>query len=176
MQPFSRLLQRTLLAALALATLALPARAADPVFPVNSRIGLVPPAGFTPSTRFNGFENPAARAAILLVELPADAYADVEKSFTDEALKARGMTAQLREPLTFKDGKGFLVSGPQESGGQKRHETVMIANVGGITAIVSVQMIEATHATLTDAVMRDMIKTIAVRREVPESEKLAVLP
>jgi len=176
MQPLSRILQHTLLAALAIVTLAPAARAADPVFPVNSRIGLVAPAGFTPSNRFNGFENPGASAAILLVELPADAYADVEKSFTDEALKARGMTAQLREPLTFKDGKGFFVSGPQESGGQKRHESVMVANVGGITAVVSLQMVEASHATITDAIARDAFKTLSVRREVPESEKLAVLP
>jgi len=156
--------------------LAAPAYADDPVFPVNSRIGLVTPAGFTPSNKFPGFENPQASAAILLVELPGDAYADVEKGFTDEALKARGMTVQLREPLTFRDGKGFFVAGPQESGGQKRHEQVLIANVGGMTSIVSVQMVEATHASLTDAVARDMFKTLAVRKDVPQSERLAVLP
>ena len=172
----SRPLHGVIFAALAFLALAAPARAADAVFPVNSRVGLVPPAGFTPSNKFNGFENPQASAAILLVELPGDAYADVEKGFTDEALKGRGMTVQLREPLTFKDGKGFFISGPQESGGQKRHEAVMVANVGGITAIVSLQMVEATHATLTDAVVRDTFKTLSVRREVPESEKLAVLP
>ena len=82
-----------------------PAYAADPVFPTASRIGLIPPAGFTPSTRFSGFENPQASALIALSELPADAYADVEKGFSDEALKARGWNAQLREPLTLKDGQ-----------------------------------------------------------------------
>ena len=46
-----------------LATLALaaPALAADPVFPINSRVGLTPPPGFTPSAKFPGFENPQAR-------------------------------------------------------------------------------------------------------------------
>src|SRR2546423_4707296 len=176
MQLFPQAVHRALFGALAVVMLAAPARAADPVFPVNSRIGLVAPPGFAPSTKFMGFENPQASAAILLVELPGDAYADVEKGFTDEALKARGLTVQLREPLTFKDGKGFFISGPQESGGQKRHETVMVANLGGLTAVVSLQMIEASHATLTEAVVRDAFKTLAVRRDVPESEKLAVLP
>src|SRR3989440_6141243 len=176
MHSLRRNVLRVLFGALAGLLLAAPARAADPVFPTNSRIGLVAPAGFTPSNRFPGFENPQASAAILLVELPGDAYADVEKGFTDEALKARGMTVQLREPLAFKDGKGFFISGPQESGGVKRHEVVMIANMGGITSIVSVQMVEATHATLTDAVVRDTFKTLAIRPQVPESEKLAVLP
>lgn len=176
MYSLSRRMRRIALGTLAGLMLAAPAHAADPVFPVNSRIGLVTPAGFTPSAKFPGFENPQASAAILLVELPGDAYADVEKGFTDEALKARGMTVQLREPLTFKDGRGFFVSGPQESGGVKRHESVMVATMAGVTSIVSVQMIEATRATLTDAVVRDTFKTLAVRKDVPESERLAVLP
>jgi hypothetical protein len=168
--------RRLVFAGVASLMLGAPAHAADPVYPVGSRIGLAAPAGFTPSTRFSGFENPQASAIILLAELPADAYADVEKGFTDEALKARGMTVQVREPLTFRDGKGFFISGPQESGGQKRHESVMVANVGGLTSIVSMQMIEATRATLTDAVVRDTFKSLAVRKQVPESERLAVLP
>ena len=171
-----RNLRGILLWTLASLMLAAPAHAADPVFPVNSRVGLAAPAGFTPSTKFSGFENPAASAAILLVELPDEAYADVEKGFTDEALKQRGMTVQLREPLTFKDGKGFFVAGPQASNGAKRYESVMIANAGGITSIVSIQMVEATHATITDAIVRDTFKTLAIRKDVPESERLSVLP
>jgi hypothetical protein len=169
-------IRRLAFAGLAGLMLAAPAYAADPVFPVGSRVGLVAPAGFTPSTKFAGFENPQASAAILIVELPAEAYPEVEKSFTDEALKARGMTVQLREALTFKDGKGFFVSGPQESGGQKRHENVMVATVGGMATIVSLQTIEESRATLTDAVVRDTFKSLAVRKQVPESERLAVLP
>src|SRR3954447_20955 len=143
------------LVALALVAVA-PAYAADPVFPTASRIGLVPPPVFTPSTRFSGFENPQASALIALSELPAEAYADVEKGFSDEALKARGWNAQPREPLTLKDGKGFFVAGPQESNGQKRYESVMIAQMGGITSLVSMQMIEASHEAITDAVVRDI--------------------
>ena len=52
----------------------------------------------------------------------------------------------------------------------------MVATMAGVTSIVSVQMVEATHATLTDAVVRDAFKTLAIRQQVPESEKLAVLP
>jgi len=167
---------RTLFVALAGLMLALPALAADPVFPVNSRIGLVPPAGFTPSTKFPGFENPQASAAILFAELPADAYADVEKGFTDEALKARGMTVQSRQPIAIKDGRGFVVAGPTEAGGAKRHDTLMVATLPGLTTVVSVQMIDASRATLTDDVLRAALQTIAVRKEVPPAERLAVLP
>lgn len=156
--------------------LAAPAFAADPVFPVNSRIGLVPPAGFTPSARFSGFENPQASAAILLVAMPGEAYAELEKGFSDEALKARGLDVKLRENLTFKDGKGILIAGPKENAEGKRYESVLLANISGITALVSVQMIEATHATLTDAIVREALQTVAIRADIPESEKLSVLP
>jgi hypothetical protein len=170
-------LPRSLFGAFAVIALAItPALAANPIFPLNSRVGLVPPAGFTPSAKFSGFENPDANAAILIVELPGEAFAELEKGFTNEALKARGMTVATREPITIADGKGIFVAGPQESGGQKRYEAVMIANVAGITTIVSVQMLEATRATLTDVILRDALKTVAVRKQVPDAERLAVLP
>jgi hypothetical protein len=136
----------------------------------------LPPAGFVPSKRLSGFENPEASALIALNELPVEAYPDVEKGFTDEALKTRGWTVQVREPVTLKDGKGFFLAGPQESNGQKRYESVMVAQMGGITSLISVQMIEASHATITDAVVRDMFKTVTIRPTVPESERLEVLP
>ena len=168
--------RRRILGALAAIMLtAAPALAADPVFPLNSRIGLVPPPGFTPSTRFIGFENAAASAAVVIAELPAEAYAELEKSFTDEALKARGMTVTLREPVTFTDGRGIMIAGPRVSDGGKRHEVMLLAGLSGVTALVSVQMIEGSHATITDAVLRDALKTLAVR-QVPDSEKLGVLP
>ena len=173
---FGRRILAALLGALAAIVLAAaPALAADPMFPLNSRIGLVPPAGFAPSTRFAGFENPTASAAIVIAEMPGEAYVELEKAFTDEALKARGMTITLREPMTFKDGRGILVLGPKVTDGVKRHEALLLAGVSGLTALVSVQMIEASHATITDAVVREALKTLAVR-QVPDSEMLGVLP
>jgi hypothetical protein len=170
-------LPRSFFGAFAVVALAItPALAANPIFPINSRVGLVPPEGFTPSQKFVGFENPQANAAILIVELPGEAFAELEKGFTNEALKARGMTVATREPVTIADGRGLFVAGPQESGGQKRYEAVMIATASGITTVISVQMLEATHATLTDAMLRDSLKTMAVRKEIPDAERLAVLP
>ena len=91
-------------------------------------------------------------------------------------LKARGIQVATREAVTFKDGKGIFVAGPKEQDGTKRYESVLIANVAGMTALVSVQMLESSRATVTDAVVRDAFKTIAVRQQIPEAERLAVLP
>ena len=170
-------MRRTIFGALAIATLTgAPALAADPVFPLASRIGLVPPAGFVPSWRFAGFENPQANAAILLLSMPNEAYPEIEKNFTDEALKSLGIQVATREAMTFKDGKGVFAAGPKEQDGTKRYEARMIANLAGVTALVSVQMLESSRATITDAVVKDALKTLAVRQQVPEAERLAVLP
>jgi hypothetical protein len=173
----ARTTRRTVFGAIAGLVLAIsPALAQDAVFPINSRIGLKPLPGFVASTKFAGFENPGQSAAILVADLPAEAFPELEKGFTDEMLKARGMTVEKRQPLTFKDGRGFYVAGPKEINGARQHETVMVANIAGATTIVSVQMIEPTRAVLTDAVVAEMLKTVAVRRDVPQAERLAVLP
>lgn len=153
-----------------------PARAADPVFPINSRIGLTPPPGFAPSTRFPGFENEKANAAILLLELPAEAFPDVEKGFTDEALKTRGLTVETREPVELQGGRGFIVTGQHTSGTTKRREIVLTGTLSGITAIVSVQIAEEARATISEPALIAALKTTVVRASVPDAEKLAALP
>jgi hypothetical protein len=171
-----RILRSAILGALALFLAAAPVRAADPVFPVNSRVGMVPPAGFTPSTKFPGFENPQASAAILFAELPAEAFPEIEKTFTNEVLQGRGMTVALREPMTFKNGRGVFIAGPKVLNGVKSYDSVLIASLPGLTTVVSVQMVEASRATITDAVVREAFKTLAVRQTIPDSEKLSILP
>src|SRR5579862_9161005 len=105
-------------ATMALATVALlaaPARAADPAFPLASHVGLVAPGGMQMSQAFRGFENRDASASIIIIEIPPQAYAGVEKQLTDEALKKEGMTEEKREAVTLKDGTGVLLSGTQET-------------------------------------------------------------
>jgi len=170
-----RFLRSAIPAVVALILVTAPALAADPVFPRNSRVGVELPAGFKPSEKFMGFENPQANAALIVTELPNDMFGELESGFTDEVMKQRGMTVQTREAMTFKDGRGVFIAGPKVQGDQKTYESVLIANIGGVTAILSMQMLEASRATLTDAVVRDAFKTVAIR-QVPDAEKLAVLP
>src|ERR1700733_3017742 len=68
-----------LVAALALSSIAAPAQATDTIYPVGSRVGLIPPAGMVVSNKFEGFNDPNEEAAILINVLPAAAYAQIEK-------------------------------------------------------------------------------------------------
>jgi hypothetical protein len=153
-----------------------PARATDPVFPTNSRIGLAPPSGFVPSAKFPGFENPQANAVIVLLELPAEAFPEIEKTFTDEALKTRGMTVETREPIELQGARGFLLTGQHVTGNFKRREIVLAVPVSGATAIVSVQIAEESRAAVSEPDIREALKTLVTRAAVPDAEKLAALP
>jgi hypothetical protein len=164
------------LAAFAMTLAAAPARAADPVFPPNSRVGLAPPPGFVTSTKFPGFENSEAKAAIVVVELPAEAFPEVEKGFSDETLKARGVTVESREEIPLATGRGILVIGQQTVANQKRREMVFAANLTSVAAIISFQVPDESRGAISDATVRDALKTAVARASVPDAEKLSVLP
>ena len=85
-----------LLTVLALALATSPALAADAAYPPGSRIGLAPPDGMVTSKSFFGYEDPNNNAAIILLALPPQAYADLDKSVTADALKRQGVTLEAR--------------------------------------------------------------------------------
>src|SRR5882724_329858 len=99
---------------LMLALLAAPAFAADAVFPPGSRIGIAPPEGVVLSKNFFGFEDAEKNVAIVLVTLPPEAYADLDKTVGADSLKRQGLTLESREALTLPTGKAFLVIGRAE--------------------------------------------------------------
>ena len=64
------------------AILTITAALAQPSYPPGSRVGLTPPDGMVVSKRFSGFENPAKASSITVVEMPAEAYAELAAGFT----------------------------------------------------------------------------------------------
>src|SRR6266446_511931 len=113
------------------------AEAADPVFPPGSRIGLVPPPGMAPSTAFTGFEDSDRHAVIVLSELAGSSYADVEKEFNIEGMRAGGMEVERREDVSLKDGPGFLIVAQQRISGTLVHRWALVLSSAAITAIVT---------------------------------------
>ena len=164
------------LAALLLAWfIAAPARAADPVFPPGSRIGLVPPPGMVISESFAGFADPEKNAAILIATLPAAAYSQLDKTLDVEELHKQGITLEKREPMRLGTGKGFLLSGRQAAGKEHYRKWLMVMAIEDMTALVSVQVPEPDTAYPSN-VVRAALNTLTVRQSVPEQEQLGLLP
>ncbi len=164
-----------LAAVLAVVVWAIPARAADPIFPTGSRLGLVPPPGMVRSRSFEGFEDVANEAAILLVALPAAAYDQLDKSMVPEAMKNQGIDVDKREPIELGFGKGFVLSGRQTINNVHYHKWLLVAAAGDFTALVTVQ-VRDQDATYPDKAVRDALATLTVRASVPDAERLSLLP
>ncbi len=152
-----------------------PARAADPIFPFGSRIGLVPPPGMVASDDFAGFADPQKNAAILITTLPAAAYAQVEKTLDAAALKRQGVNIEKREPMQFSFGKGFLIVGRQVADKERYRKWLLVAAASDLTALVSVQVPEHDSA-YPDSVVHAALATLSVRASVPQEEELRLLP
>src|SRR5262245_9613974 len=165
-----------LLTILALALGSLPAIAADAAYPPGSRIGLAPPAGMVTSKSFFGYEDPDNNAAIILLALPAQAYPDLDKSVTADALKRQGVTLETREDVPLSIGKAFLVTGHQEVENNLVHKWILVAGSSALTALVTVQIPDAAKTLYPDAAIRAALTTLAIRDTVPVEEQLGLLP
>jgi hypothetical protein len=162
--------------AVALMAVAIPASAASPVFPIGSRLGLVPPAGMQMSKKFPGFEDLDKHAAIFISTLPAAAYSGVEGSDAEEALKKQGIIIEKREPVQLSIGKGILVIGKQTGPDKVQYRKWMLVAGGtDLTALVSVQVPEDSNA-YPDSVVRAALATLSERNSVPDTELLSLLP
>jgi hypothetical protein len=153
-----------------------PASAADPVFPLGSRTGFVPPPGFVASKRFPGFENPDTRSSIVMATLPPQAYAELEASVATEALKKQGITEDKRETLTLANGKALLVMGSEQENGQKFRKWMLLGQLPEGVVLVAVLVPEQALKTYSDNVIRASLSTLAVRAAVPLDEQIALMP
>jgi hypothetical protein len=171
-----------LAAVLALMALALPAQSAEPaapaapVFPPASRIGIVPPPGMALSKTFPGFVDPDKNAGILISALPAGAYADMEKTLSDDGLKQRGITVEKREPMQLGIGKGELVIGTQLSPDKTPYRKwLLLIQTTDLVAAVTVQAPQGDSA-YTDSIVHAALASLVLRTDVPEAEFLNLLP
>lgn len=167
---------RTATALAVVSLLAAPAVAADPSFPLGSRIGLVAPGAMMPSKNLRGFEDRDTMASMLVLELPAQAYAEVEKQMSPAALTSQGMTDETRETVTLKSGTGLLIVGQQVADNKKVRKWILLASTPEASALIAAQVPEDATAKYPDADMRAALLSITVRPSVPIDEQLRLIP
>jgi hypothetical protein len=165
---------RSLAAAILSAVLSCTAAgAAEPVFPPASRIGLVPPADMVPSRRFTGFENDEKAAAIMLTEMPPEAYEQMGAGFTREALRRQGLDMTSREEVTLGSRTGLLISGTMTRPVQGRKWLLAVKD-SGLTAFI-VAYVQGGPDGYSEQQMRDALKSVALRDPVSLDEQISAL-
>ncbi|MFZ3352445.1 MAG: hypothetical protein WA268_16430 [Xanthobacteraceae bacterium] len=169
-------------AALALLMLTPPALCAEPaapaavVFPVGSRVGLVPPPGMVASKTFPGFMDPEKNAGIVIRVMPPNAYPAMKESLTDDTLKKQGLTVVNRDTMQLAIGKADLVVGNELSPDKKPfRKWLLLVSTNDLTAAVSVQA-PADDSVYSDAAVRTALASLTLRAKVPDTDYLQVLP
>lgn len=157
-------------------TLLATAAFAEPVFPPGSRVGLVPPAGMTPSASFQGFEDRAKGAMVVVTELSVQSYAKVLQDFAPEQMQAGGMEQISREKIPLSGGEGLLVVARQTENGVALRKWALLALADDMTAIVIATLPEAARDAYPDAALRAAFASVLVRDKLTPDEMLAVLP
>lgn len=150
--------------------------AADVSYPVGSRLGLTPPTGMQTSPGLQGFADPKTEAAILMVPLPKQAVAELDKVMTPDALKKEGITQTKRERLTVPFGKGFLILGKQQAQGLSLRKWLLVVEGDDLGALITVQIPDKAVSSYPDAAIRAALQTLTSRASVPDAEQLSLLP
>ena len=172
-----RALYVSALVTLAVATIALPAQA-EVVYPAGLRVGLEPPGDMKLMARAPGFEDVESKARIAVLDLPAGAYEDLERSAFEK--NQAGLEDVKRESFPFASGIGFLVSGHAKENGVTVYKWFLLAkSVAGpvldLTTLISVEVPESARAIYTDAVVRKALTSVSFRA-APIQEQLGLLP
>jgi hypothetical protein len=159
-------------------TLAAAPASAEPVFPPGLRVGLEPQGDLALSKRIPGFEDDARKAAVVILDLPARAYEDIERSAFGQ--QQTGLTDLKRESFPFASGVGFLLTGTSQENGVTQHKWFLLATavageVKDLAVLVNVQVPEPALGVYSDALIRKMLATVTFR-PAPIQEQLAMLP
>lgn len=147
-----------------------PARAGDTVFPQGVRIGMTPLVGLAPAKTFTGFETADESVKVLVAELPVSAYGEVMN-----ALKANPAMAGGAKPESIETAAGtayYTVEAAKDGG--RRYS--MILPGGAFSGFVAMQVPENASKIYSDEAVRQMFASAAVRKEVPTSEFLDLMP
>jgi hypothetical protein len=150
-----------------------PAAAAEPTYPRGMRIGLVPIEGLAPAQSFVGFESADQGVKVLLTELPAAAFGEVEAAFKATPEGVNGVKPQNLETAA---GKAYYTMETAKDGTEAVRRYSMIVSGGQFSGYVAVQVSEASSKAASDDAVRNMFATVTVRKDVPIDEQLALMP
>ena len=158
-------------------------RAEEPIYPASSRFGMEPPSDMVPSRRFTGFERPEGGAMVSVVELAADAYPEVERSFTDDGLRSQGFAVETREAVKVSgDYDAVLFTGFQPTtdasgkpidGVPTIRKWILLIDGRDVTGIIVAQI---TPGAETEESMRGMLMGVRLRPALSLQQQVDALP
>ena len=150
-----------------------PALAADAVFPPGVRVGMTPLVGLVGAKTFVGFETEDHSVKVVVAELPAAAYGEVENAF-----KAPNAAPGIVKPQSLETAAGtaYYTAENAKNGATNVRRYSMILPGGTFAGYVAVQVPENAAKIYSDEAVRQMFASVVIRKEVPVEEKLGLMP
>lgn len=156
------------------------AQAAGVVYPGISRIGLVPLPGLAPATHFAGFDQPKAEpgkgVVVLFNELPPEAYAEIAPSMNAQTLGAGGLQLVSKARLPGVAAENILAVAERNTPPAAFRRYVFVVKGADMTGMVTAQVPQGAKPDFTDAAVRKMLASYAVRAKLTPAQQLAGLP
>jgi len=148
---------------------------AEPVFPTGLRVGLEPPGALKTSRQIPGFEDEAAKASIMILELPGRAFEELERAMG--ASNPRGLADAKRESFNYTQGTGVLLTGQSNDNGVPARHWFLLAGKADadLTTLINVAVPDAAKATYPDEAIRKALATVSFRPP-PIDEQLGIMP
>ena len=150
--------------------------AAEPVFPPGSRVGLIPPDGMVLGDTFQGFEDRARGAMLVMSEFSAQSFAKFEQEFSPERMQASGMEQIARDMIALPGGPALVVGARQNQNGVLMRKWALLALEDDITVMVIAALPDAAKDAYPDATLRAALASVVVRAKLSPGDMLAVLP
>lgn len=166
-------LTRPLAAIALLVATALPALAADAIYPPGLRLGMVPLVGLNTAKTFPGFESEDGNVKVLITELPPAAYGEVVSAFNANPAGGSGVKPDKIETPA---GLAYFTTESGKAGDTAVKRYSMIVPGAGFSGYVAVQVPENASKIYTDEAVRQMFATAVTRREVAVDEQLGLMP
>ena len=150
-----------------------PAVAAEAVFPPGSRVGMTPLVGLVGAKTFLGFETEDHSVKVVVAELPAAAYGEVENAF-----KAPNAAPGIVKPQSLETAAGtaYYTAENAKNGATNVRRYSMILPGGSFAGYVAVQVPEDAGKIYTDEAVRQMFASAVIRKQVPVAEQLGLMP
>lgn len=166
-------LTRPLAALAVLVATALPALAADAIYPPGLRLGMVPLVGLSKAKTFPGFENEDGSVKVLITELPPAAYNEVVSALNANPAGTNGVKPDKIETPA---GLAYFTSESAKAGDTLVKRYSMIVPGSGFSGYVAVQVPENASKIYTDEAVRQMFATATIRKEVSAEEQIGLMP
>lgn len=166
-------LTRPLAALALLVASALPALAADAVYPPGLRLGMVPLVGLNTAKTFPGFESEDGSVKVLITELPPAAYGEVVGALNTNPAGNNGVKP---DKIETQAGLAYFTTESGKAGTTLVRRYSMIVPGTGFSGYVAVQVPENASKIYTDDAVRQMFATAVTRKEVSADEQIGLMP